>query len=112
MNELVADATMLLAESGLSGFEATAWQGLVGPAGMSAEAYLESEIAKRTKPVTDADVVTFYQANISQMQGRSLEVMAPAINRYLTDQQRATARDAVLAELRKAGAKPVRNWDQ
>ena len=30
--------------------------------------------------------------NINQMQGRSLEVMAPAINRYLTEQQRAAAR--------------------
>jgi hypothetical protein len=29
--------------------------------------------------VTDADVAAFYQSNIGQMQGRSLEVMAPAI---------------------------------
>lgn len=71
--------------------------------GMSADGYLEAEIARRTKPVTDADVVTFYQANINQMQGRTLEVMSPAINRYLTDQQRGTARDAIIAELRKAG---------
>ena len=33
--------------------------------------------------------MAFYQANINQMQGRPLEVMAPAINRYLTEQQRA-----------------------
>ena len=53
--------------------------------------------------MTDADVVTFYQANLNQMQGRSLEVMAPAINRYLSDQQRDAARQALIAELRKAG---------
>jgi protein-disulfide isomerase len=71
--------------------------------GMSPDAYVESEIAKRIKPVTDAEVVTFYQSNVSQMQGRSLEQMTPAINRYLTDQQNATARAALVAELKKAG---------
>jgi protein-disulfide isomerase len=71
--------------------------------GMSPDAYVESEIARRIKPVTDAEVVTFYQSNVSQMQGRSLEQMTPAINRYLTDQQNATARAALVAELKKAG---------
>lgn len=102
-----AEATQMIYDGRRAALEAMVADMLLGEAGkkagMSAEAYLESEIAKRTKPVTDADVVTFYQANISQMQGRPLEAMSPAINRYLTDQQRATARDAVLAELRKAG---------
>jgi protein-disulfide isomerase len=71
--------------------------------GMSPDAYVESEIAKRVKPVSDAEVVTFYQSNVNQMQGRSLEQMTPAINRYLTDQQNATARSALVAELKKAG---------
>ncbi len=71
--------------------------------GMSPDAYVESEIGKRIKPVTDAEVVTFYQSNINQMQGRSLEQMTPAINRYLADQQRETARQALIAELKKAG---------
>jgi protein-disulfide isomerase len=71
--------------------------------GLTADAYAAAEIGKRVKPVTDADVVTFYQGNINQMQGRSLDLMAPAINRFLTDQQRETARQALLAELRKKG---------
>ena len=71
--------------------------------GMSPDAYVESEISKRVKPVTDAEVVTFYQSNSNQMQGRTLEQMAPAINRYLADQQRDTARQALIAELKKAG---------
>ena len=71
--------------------------------GMSPDAYVESEVAKRVKPVSDAEVVTFYQSNINQMQGRSLEQMSPAINRYLSDQQRETARGALIAELKKAG---------
>lgn len=71
--------------------------------GMSLEAYEESQIATRLKPVTDADVVAFYQANLNQMQGRSLEVMAPAINRYLEQERRAQARQAWLADLRTKG---------
>ena len=71
--------------------------------GMTAAAYELEEIGKRIKPVSDAEVVAFYQANIGQMQGRSLEVMSPAINRFLTEQQRNTAREGLIAELRKAG---------
>jgi protein-disulfide isomerase len=70
---------------------------------MSAEAFEMEEVGKRVKPVTDADVTTFYQANINQMQGRPLEVMAPAIDRYLTEQQRVQARQALIADLRKGG---------
>jgi protein-disulfide isomerase len=71
--------------------------------GLSPDAYVESELSKRSKPVAEADVVAFYQGNISQMQGRPLDAMAPAIRRYLTEQQETTARQALLAELRAAG---------
>ena len=71
--------------------------------GMAPDAFETAEVAKRVKPVTDADVVAFYQSNLNQMQGRSLETMSPAINRFLTEQQRESARQALIAELRKAG---------
>jgi len=71
--------------------------------GLSPEAYAQSEISKRAKPVSDADVAAFYQSNVSQMQGRTFEVMAPAITRYLTEQQEAEARLALINELRKTG---------
>jgi protein-disulfide isomerase len=71
--------------------------------GMSPEAYVQSEISKRVKPIAQSDVVTFYQANGNQMQGRTLEQMTPAINRYLSDQQEQGARQALIAELKKAG---------
>jgi protein-disulfide isomerase len=71
--------------------------------GLSPDAYVESEIARRVKPVTDSEVVAFYQANITQMQGRPLDAMAPVINRYLTEQQEQVARRALVAELRKTG---------
>ena len=71
--------------------------------GLSQEAYVQSEISKRVKPVGDAEVAAFYQNNVGQMQGRSLEVMAPAITRYLTEEQEQTARTALVTELRKTG---------
>ena len=70
---------------------------------MSAEDYEAAELKARMKPVGEADVVTFYQSNINQMQGRSLEVMAPAIRRYLQDQSSETARASLIADLRKSG---------
>ncbi len=76
--------------------------------GLSPDAYVEAEIGKRVKPVTDADVAAFFQANVAQMQGRSLEVMAPVITRYLTEQQEGDARLALVersAKDRAGGAR-------
>jgi len=70
---------------------------------MSAQDYEAAELKTRAKPVGESDVVTFYQSNINQMQGRALEVMAPAIRRYLQDQQSDAARAGLIADLRKAG---------
>jgi protein-disulfide isomerase len=88
LEEIVAD--MLLAEAGKA-------------RGLSPEAYLQSEVAKRATPVTDAQVASFYQNNLDQMQGRSLEVMAPTITRYLIDLQADASRLALIKELRKGG---------
>jgi protein-disulfide isomerase len=102
-----ADATQKLYDGRRAALEAIIADMLLTEAAkkknMTAEAYELEEVGKRVKPVTDAEVTTFYQANINQMQGRPLEVMAPAINRYLSEQQRATARQTLIAELRKSG---------
>jgi protein-disulfide isomerase len=71
--------------------------------GMSREGWEEAELSKRAKPVTDSDVESFYKANIAEMEGRSLEDMAPLINRFLGEQYRASARDELIADLRKKG---------
>jgi protein-disulfide isomerase len=71
--------------------------------GLSPDAYAQSEISKRVKPVSDAEVAAFYQSNVGQMQGRTLDVMAPAITRYLTEQAEGEARIALINELRKSG---------
>ena len=71
--------------------------------GVSPEQYTNDAVAKRVKPVTEADVVTFFQQNQNQMQGRGLQAMAPAIRRFLEEQQRGAAQQALVAELRKKG---------
>ena len=67
------------------------------------EAFVKSEMDKRITPITDTDVRTFYVQNSERMQGRSFEQMAPAIQQYLQEQQQTTARQALIADLRKAG---------
>jgi protein-disulfide isomerase len=74
---------------------------------MTPEAYVDAEVTKRARKITDADVVAFYQANQSQMQGRSLEQMSPAINRFLQEQEEQSAKQALVTELKKGGP-PVR----
>lgn len=73
--------------------------------GVSTDAYEQAEVAKRAKAVTDADVVAFYQANISQMQGRSLDQVSPVIKRFLDEQAHNQAKQALVDELKKAGPK-------
>jgi len=69
--------------------------------------FTEAEIARRVTPVTDEEVVVFFQENQSQMQGRGLAAMGPAIRQFLQQQRRTTAYQEFVAELRKAGP-PVR----
>jgi protein-disulfide isomerase len=102
-----AEATQKMYDGRRNALESMIAETLISEAakakGMSPEAYVESEISRRVKPVTDSDVVAFYQANVTQMQGRPLDAMAPVINRYLTDQQEQAARQALVADLRKTG---------
>ena len=67
------------------------------------EAYTKAEVGKRIKPVTDADIRTFYVQNSDRMQGRSFEQMSSAIQKFLEDQQLTNAKQDVIAELRKGG---------
>ena len=75
--------------------------------GLTPAKYVEEELSRRTKPVTDGDIANFYIENRGQMQGRSLEDIGGLIRRYLVDQRTNDARTAMVADLRKAGP-PVR----
>lgn len=70
---------------------------------MAPAAYVDAEIARRAKPVSDTDIAIFYGENRGQMQGRTLEQMAQLIRNYLENQTRQAARSEMIAELRKAG---------
>ncbi len=75
--------------------------------GVDAGKYMADEVAKRVKPVTDADVSAFFKSNADQMQGRPLADVSASIRGFLEEQQQDAAHDAIVAELRKA-ATPVR----
>lgn len=75
--------------------------------GLSAEQYTRDETAKRLKPVSDAEIATFYEQNKARMQGKPLEEMRGAIRSFLEQQMQGSARADLIAELRKAGP-PVR----
>jgi len=71
--------------------------------GMSVDGFEEAEISKRVRQVNDADVQSFYKANINEMGGRTFEQAAPLINRFLQEQYRNTARESLISDLKKKG---------
>jgi protein-disulfide isomerase len=71
--------------------------------GQTPAQYRDAEVARRLTPVTDGQIAAFYAQNQPQMQGRPLEQMSGAIRQYLEEQQRGSAFQAMVAELRKAG---------
>jgi protein-disulfide isomerase len=71
--------------------------------GVNPTQYTEAEIARRVTPVTEEEIVAFFQENQAQMQGRGLAAMGPAIRRYLDDERRSNAYQAFVGELRKGG---------
>jgi hypothetical protein len=70
--------------------------------GVSVDQYTKEEVAKRTRPVSDAEVETFYNANKARMQGKTLADMQVPIRNFLSRQSDAKARDALIADLRKS----------
>ena len=71
--------------------------------GMSVDGFEEAEISKRVRQVNDADVQSFYKANINEMGGRTFEQAAPLINRFLQEQYRNTARESLINDLKMKG---------
>jgi hypothetical protein len=71
--------------------------------GVAVDAFVREEIGKRTKPISDADVATFYEQNVGQMQGRPLQDMRGAIRNFMQQRRYAEARHALVTELKKSG---------
>jgi len=76
--------------------------------GVSVELFLRERIAEKAKPVTDADVQAFYDANSARMGKKPFEQMSGQIRTYLVSQGESAARESLLTELKeKAGVKIV-----
>lgn len=71
--------------------------------GMAVEPYTEAEVASRIKPITEGQIVSFFQENQAQMQGQPLQAMTTPIRNYLEEQERANAYRAFVNDLKKAG---------
>jgi len=71
--------------------------------GVATEKFVQDEVTKRLKPVTDTDVRNFYVQNSERMQGRTFEQMSAAIQQYLEEQHQTEAKQTLIADLRKSG---------
>jgi sorbitol-specific phosphotransferase system component IIBC len=77
-------------------------------AGMPSAKYLEQEVGKRTKPVAEADIQQFYEANKDRAQGRTMEQLRGPIVEYLQSQREQQARAQIVDELMKKRGAAVR----
>ena len=73
--------------------------------GMSAEAYLTQESAKRLTPITEADIQAFYDQNKDRAQGRPIEQLRKPITDFLEGQRRLQAKAQLVDDLRGKNAK-------
>lgn len=67
------------------------------------EAFTSAGVTRLTEPVSDGQVLAFFQANQAQMQGRGMDVMSPLIRQYLDEQGRVEAFERLIAELSAEG---------
>jgi len=70
--------------------------------GVPREQFEAEETARRTAPVTDDEIAEFYEANRTQVEGRSLEEMRPILREFLEEERKMAAHAALVAALRAA----------
>jgi protein-disulfide isomerase len=73
-------------------------------ANLSVQAYLAQDSAKRATPVTEAEIVQFFEANRDRTQGRTLEQLRGQIKEFLEGQRTQQARAQLVEELKAKGA--------
>ena len=76
-------------------------------AGMSADAYLQQESAKRAQPVSEADLIKFYNDVKDQVAGRSLEDLRVPMKAQIESDRALQARAQLVGELEKKAAVKV-----
>ena len=74
---------------------------------MTVDKLLTAKLAERSKPVADADVAAYYEANKARMQGKTIEQVSDQIKGSLGQQRENEAKDGLLAELKAKNAVKV-----
>ena len=62
---------------------------------------IKERVAEKAKPVTDADVETYYKANSARMSGKTLEQVSAQIRPFLVTQQETEAKNNLLTQLKE-----------
>jgi hypothetical protein len=68
-------------------------------AGLSVEAYVEREQGKLMKPVTEADVLEFYNQNKDRTNGRTLDQLRKPVTDFLEGQRKQQAKAMLVGTL-------------
>ena len=68
--------------------------------GVTVDKLLADKVAEKNKPVTDADVETYFNANKARMGNRTLEQVSPQIRSSIVAQREGEAKTAILNELK------------
>jgi protein-disulfide isomerase len=70
--------------------------------GISKERLLETELAGRIRPITQEEIAALYQSMGERAGGATLAQLTPAIRQHLEEQRPVQARQALVADLRRA----------
>jgi len=95
--ELIHDAVRLIAIDRVK-------EELARERGITVDTLEAEEVAGRITPVTDADIVAFWEANKEQRPGRTLDELRGSIEQLLIDQRSAERRNQWLIELEERAA--------
>jgi hypothetical protein len=68
-------------------------------AGLTVDAYVDSESAKRMTPVTEADILEFYNQNKDRTNGRTLEQLRKPVADFLAGQRKQQAKAMLVGSL-------------
>ena len=73
-------------------------------ASVSTETFVAQDAAKRAVPVTEAEIVQFFEANRERAQGRTLEQLRGQVKDFLESQRTQQARAQLVQELKAKSA--------
>jgi protein-disulfide isomerase len=72
-------------------------------AGQPVDAFVTQDAAKRAQPVSEAEILQFYEQNKDRAQGRTLDQLRGQIKDFLESQRTGQARAQLIAELKSKG---------